>query len=97
MGARRYRLDHKPSDLMRRLLRRLADGYQVTLFPGGAYRVRQTDEPVLKQTLQACWRRQWITSMPGCPLFDDACRLTPRGLAALSRQVKRELAAGHVT
>jgi hypothetical protein len=82
-----YRLDHKPSASQRCLLRRLADGDQIALFPDGTYRVRQTDEVVHEATLRACLRRQWITDMPGFPLFEpDACGITPRGVAAIGRQ-----------
>jgi hypothetical protein len=81
-----YRLDHKPSDPQRRLLWRLADGNQIARFPDGTYRVHQTDEVVHEATLRACLRRQWITDVPGLPLFEpDACRITPRGVAAIGR------------
>ena len=82
-----YRLDHKPSAPQRRLLHRLVDGLQLALFPDGTYRVLQTDEPIHEATLHACLRRQWITDMPGLPLFEpDACRITPRGVAAIGKQ-----------
>jgi hypothetical protein len=82
-----YRLDHKPSDLQRRPLRRLVDGYQVALFPDGTFRVLQTHEVILEATLRACLRRQWVAGMPDIPLFHpDACRITPHGVAALRRQ-----------
>jgi hypothetical protein len=69
---------------MRILLRRLADGHQAALFPDGTFRILQTHEPT---TLCACLRRQWITDMPGYPLFEpDACRITPRGVTAIGRQ-----------
>jgi hypothetical protein len=90
-------LDLPPSDAQRRLLWRLSEGAEIALFPDGTYQVRQTGETVSGQTLQACLWRQWITRLPGYPLFDQACRLTPRGFAALNRQVRRELAAAHVT
>jgi hypothetical protein len=87
MGATRYRLDHRPSELMRRLLCRLANGYQVALFPDGTFRVLQTHDVIFETTLRACLRRHWITDMPDLPLLNpDACRITPRGVAAIGRQ-----------
>ena len=81
-----YRLDHKPSTAQRRLLWSLAEGCQVALHPDGSYRVRQTDEVVPAVTLRACLDRQWISGMPGLPLFEPDCRITPRGVAAIGRR-----------
>ena len=92
---RAYALDLPPTKTQRRILHMLAEGAEIALYQDGTYRVRQTEELVSRQTLQACLRRDWISSLPGLPLFDQgACRLTPRGRAALTR---KELTTLHAT
>jgi hypothetical protein len=80
-----YHLDHRPSAAQRRLLWHLAEGHQVALTPEGKYLVLQTNDIVSQATVFACLNRQWISALPGFPLFDVPARITPRGLAALGR------------
>jgi hypothetical protein len=74
----------RPSPTQLRALQLLSDGFQFERFHN-SYRVRQTWEPVSRQTLAACLARRWITDMPGLPLFDQECCLTPLGHEALAR------------
>jgi hypothetical protein len=73
-----------PSVRHQRLLRLLAEGHEVALFPDGSCRCRQTGETVSAAVLRACLRQQWISGMPDFPLFaPGACQITALGREAL--------------
>jgi hypothetical protein len=86
MAAAAFRLNHFSSYPQRLVLRQLASGDQLAIFPDWKYRFRQNYEPVTPTTVDALVQRQWITA-PGFPLFDGltAGTITDRGRAALER------------
>jgi hypothetical protein len=86
VSAHPYCMDHRPSTQQRRLPWLLAEGYEAALYPDGSYRWGQSDEIIPVATRRAGLGRHWITGLPGLALFNPhACRLTPRGRAALGR------------